>query len=129
MNKYQEALNELYKQRSERYKVYQKHKDWSKEIIEFDKVGDSLRTLQELVDEKYNNPTEEEVLKEFEELGYEISEEIRYCRPFMIIEKGYSIMISIDKKEKEYYTSLGYISLQLHKLLTKLFKAWGWFNE
>ena len=45
MNKYQEAINELYKQRAERYKVYQKHKDWSKEIKEYDKVGEALETL------------------------------------------------------------------------------------
>ena len=41
MNKhkeYQKALNELYKQRSERYNVFQKHKEWSKEIKEYDKV-------------------------------------------------------------------------------------------
>lgn len=72
--------------------------------------------------------TEQQILKKFEELGYEISEEIRYCRPHMIIEKGYSIMITIDKYEKEYYTNLGFIPMKLHQLLHELFKCWGWIK-
>ena len=61
MNKYQEALNELYKQRRKRYKVFQKHEKWNKEIKEYDKVGYCLQTLQELVDKetKYQSLEEE----------------------------------------------------------------------
>ena len=69
-NNYQEAINELYKQRSERYKVHHKHKDWNKEIIEYDKVGYSLSILQELVDEN-KQLTFEECIKEWEERGWE----------------------------------------------------------
>ena len=50
MNKYQEALGNLYKIRGETYKVYQKGKEWKEEIKKYDAVGENLHTLQELVD-------------------------------------------------------------------------------
>lgn len=129
MNKYQEyqeAINELYKQRSERYKVYQKHKDWSKEIVEFDKVGDSLRTLQELVDST-KQPTLYECIKEWEKDGWKVEEDGYFNQIYL--SKGNDGII-FDISEKNYCLFNGEnttptlnVNLKLSERLTKTLKA------
>lgn len=79
MNKHQEAINELYKQRAERYKVYQKHKDWSKEIKEYDKVGEALETLQELVDKETPKKVKAKIMSDYAKCHYVQSYEIYVC--------------------------------------------------
>lgn len=85
--------------------------------------------------------TEQDVLKDFEELGYEVA-----CNSDgeLILEQelksNYTIInrIHIEKRLQSYsksqFARLGYhvstaplwISMQEHKLLNKLFTIWGW---
>lgn len=50
MNKYQEALQNLYDKRGELIDVYNKNEQWANNIKIYDFIGHQLRTLQELVD-------------------------------------------------------------------------------
>lgn len=70
---------------------------------------------------------EQKIFKQFEELGYKVSEKLAYGRS-LIIEKGYSIVVQIYISQKKYHT-VGYIPVELHLLLHKLFEIWGWFDE
>lgn len=79
--------------------------------------------------------TEQQILKKFEELGYELK----------VSNNGYLIeffnedemsVIKISKKNKRYikvdcvyYSGFVPISFQEHQLLHELFKCWGWFDE
>lgn len=137
MNKYQEAINELYKQRAERYKVHQKHKDWSKEIKEYDKVGEALETLQELVDQT-KTPTLEEVKKEWEELGWYwhyfynengIANKYRITKYVPSRKRDgsgdYQLEIYLCNNTKTFNINFN-MDMQEYQLLTKTFKALGW---
>ena len=75
--------------------------------------------------------TEEEILKDFEKLEYEIQQNnkirlIMYC---------YDISIYIDKfeqtfgKEDTLSNEANRFDMQEHKLLHELFTCWGWLDE
>ena len=78
--------------------------------------------------------TEQEILKDFEALGYSI--ENSYNHPFVEMSKyneEYCVyeFIAIDKSEHNYgkYVRGGDvmpITMQEHKLLNELFTLWGW---
>lgn len=76
---------------------------------------------------------EEEILKEFEKLGYEI---IENCEIKLILKCGLST-IQISKLTKVYRKLIGqqqnkignFLTMQEHKLLNELFKCWGWLDE
>lgn len=95
---------------------------------------EEIDLLQELVDEKYNNPTEEEVLKEFEKLGYEwweykeqkVFEMCKYDKTNGNL--FFQGKIEIDLDDKEYWSDIQF-TIKEHQLLTKLFKVWGWVDE
>lgn len=68
--------------------------------------------------------TEEEILKDFKKLGYEVKESSDGLCLFKI--GGYKI--DIRKNARKYYAIMGtgYMSMQEHKLLYELFKCWEW---
>ena len=74
--------------------------------------------------------TEEEILKDFEELGYEVIED---CETKLILKCGLST-IQITKLTKVYRKLIGqqqniignFLTMQEHKLLHELFICWGW---
>lgn len=79
-----------------------------------------------------NKQALEEVIKEWEELGYEWSEYssvIHLCREMLTNTET----IIIKKKDYSYYKltddSLHPIDLREHQLLTKTFKALGWLED
>ena len=101
-----------------------------------------LTCIKEFLDEcepikKESKPTEEEIKKEWEALGYEWKEDKIFIT---LINQKYDKGIKIDKKLKDYKcydlfrtpTLLHtlnialFISSQEHKLLTKTFKMLGW---
>jgi homoserine trans-succinylase len=71
--------------------------------------------------------TEQEILKKFEELGYEI---VRHERRNIIFKKYGAILDVFNYTEVSYSKHWNgisiLISLQEHQLLTELFKCWGW---
>lgn len=136
-NKYQEALDNLIKiERADTFK----------------KIGlfnhTNCDTLQELVD-KEKTPTEEEIIKEWEEAGYELVND--YCTDFHFVKKiedtvydkpvyhhfviekingGRYIPYSSSKKDDNFNNRQYFIiSLQEHNLITKIFKYWSTCNE
>lgn len=75
--------------------------------------------------------TEEQVLKDFEQLGYRIKE----IMPRHIILETEFYGIQISKFFESYYCynkdqdgSAGAIRMIEHKLLHELFKIWGWIE-
>ena len=76
--------------------------------------------------------TEQEILKKFKELGYEVKN-IYDDLILTCIEKN--TIIVIDKIRKTYFArEIDVMAHQLldrkeHHLLTELFKCWGWFDE
>lgn len=72
--------------------------------------------------------TEEEVLKDFEKLGYDIIYNGQHY--IKLNNNGYMMRISkMTKKYKCYdeYSKLAIpIEIEEHKLLTELFSIWGW---
>lgn len=107
-NKYQEALNIL-KELSEPPLMKEQY---------------ALNVLQELVD-KEKPRTEQDILKDFEKLGYEV--EVRSAFIILVDKRnGYEIRIWLNDKEYSIpveYTSIG---MSEHKLLHELFKCLGW---
>ena len=78
--------------------------------------------------------TEQDILKDFEALGYAIIKNDEYC---LILVNEWNHIIEIDKTCKRYqcyyYTEYTnqfelstYIDMQEHKLLNELFALWGW---
>ncbi len=122
MNKYQEALDYVNKSVCTALSCLG---------VNDNKTKESLHTLQELVD-KEKSPTIEEVKKEWEELGYEWKETGKEILLDNNIEEK---VIRIYKSFKLYHVkALGEnyfenASFALHQLLTKTFKALGWFND
>ena len=74
---------------------------------------------------------EQQILKKFEELGYEIKKE----DTIIVITNYITTTITINLTRKYYICtgndglSFQYISFQEHQLLHELFKCWGWINE
>ena len=70
--------------------------------------------------------TEQEILKDFEKLGYFIKKETS----FITLTNEYDDVIFIDLKDKCYdkshYLHVVSITIQEHKLLNELFEVWGW---
>lgn len=74
--------------------------------------------------EYFNIPkprTEEEILNDFEDLGYHCFED----RGVLTLRKN-NVHIYIYRNDKSYRCVNYYISLQEHKLLNELFSLWGW---
>lgn len=73
--------------------------------------------------------TEEEVLKDFEKLGYDI---IYYRQHYIKLDNNNNYIIRISKCSKTYKSYEGDSKLALpieieeHKLLNELFSIWGW---
>ena len=112
MNKYQEALD---RQKNNVKKLR------DKEFVEY---REDFAILQELIDQN-KTPTEEEVLKEFEALGYKIYKEKDRIN---IIDKfDINGCIFIFPQDKTYRTNM-FMTVEIYQLLTKLFKAWGWLK-
>ena len=71
--------------------------------------------------------TEQEILDDFEELGWFIS--IKTNREIILRRNPEKYTaIWIDKLVKEYLSN-AYLSIQEHKLLNELFEVWGWYND
>lgn len=73
--------------------------------------------------------TEQEVLNDFEKLGYSIT--IKDECFLELINTNNGITIDIDFEDKEYWKENSYcytmrFTMQEHKLLTELFAIWGW---
>ena len=118
MNKYQEALNKIKEQFGCDPAYYG--------------LNCEFETLQKLVDQT-KTPTEEEIIKEWEELGYEwwynkkenVIELNKYEKTNgMILLLG---KIEIDLDDKEYWSDICF-NMKEHQLLTKTFKYLGWFE-
>ena len=81
--------------------------------------------------EPKNIRTEEEILKEFEKLGYEIQQNNK----IRLIMYWGDIQIYIDKFEQTFgkedisYKEANRFDMQEHKLLNELFKCWEWLDE
>ena len=85
--------------------------------------------------------TEEEVLKDFEKLGYKVeSNNSFYLRLGIQIDENHfdqrKILINKDSKNYSKYILLDFeedrslnITMQEHQLLNELFNLWGWINE
>ena len=76
--------------------------------------------------------TEEEILKEFEELGYEVDNDdvaliLTLQETLGAITKYITIFVS--KRRKLYVTKDGSIGMEEHKLLNELFTIWGWIEN
>ena len=89
----------------------------------FEKVGDEFIGIPV--------PTEEDIFKEFEELGYKKRNSqfhFLYLRRFnedgLIDEE-----IIINLRDKKYEKKYSFLTLQEHQLLHRLFEIWGWFDE
>lgn len=79
--------------------------------------------------------TEQEILKDFEELGYKYKIWSVKCGIIHILNKDkYPIpMLIINKEYKNYFfVESAIIDMELHKILHKLlhelFECWGWFE-
>lgn len=78
---------------------------------------------------------EQKIFKEFEELGYRFRESSINKNVIAIecFEENSNVFcknrIWITKSKKSYWVGLGNISMQVHQLLHKLFKIWGWFDD
>lgn len=68
--------------------------------------------------------TEEEILKEFENLGYVVIENNETWLELLSEEDG-DIRISICKVDRSFICDY-YLNMQEHKLLHELFECWGW---
>jgi hypothetical protein len=81
--------------------------------------------------------TEEEVLKDFEKLGYEVDNDEIALELYLHEEIGFiinNVEIFISKRKKRYIvrnlndTSQS-IGMEEHKLLNELFAIWGWIEN
>lgn len=97
---------------------------------------DSMDIFKELVNEKINNPTLEEVKKEWEKLGYEWRIPKEYPHMIWLVsdddEPKWVLHIKINTQSKKYWKRWGDLSVepftfQEHQLLTKMFRALGWY--
>ncbi len=120
MNKHQEAYNIIF---DELIPI--------PELNEIDKkrLFDSMDLLQELVDQT-KTPTLEEVKKEWEELGYfETEKGSKYS---VIRNEELNKEFTIYHNDKTYDCTKAHfkdITIKEHNLLTKTFRALGWFDE
>lgn len=87
---------------------------------------------------------EEEILKEFENLGWHLTDGyVNFVlknttkEQEILGERCYRCYISINKENKTYSATIMYflvngeykLSMQEHKLLHELFKYWGWLDD
>lgn len=70
--------------------------------------------------------TEEEILKDFEKLGYEIIENNSNWLEMLLVDENLRMMIF---KADMTYTFDDYLDMQEHKLLNELFLCYGWLDE
>lgn len=68
--------------------------------------------------------TEEEILKDFEKLGYEVKKTSTYID--LVYENDSSIIITIWLSDMTYALSSSFLDMQEHKLLNELFKCYSW---
>lgn len=83
---------------------------------------DSMAIFKELVNEKLAKPTEEEIIKEWEEKGWKIT---IYNREIEIEDTKSCVIIYIDRKDKMFWSN-HYLPFNIIQLLTKTFKWLGW---
>lgn len=80
--------------------------------------------------------TEQEVLKDFEKLGYKVNRNTNFT---IVLENNNEIELVISKVNHWYTCKITnsissrkealYIDMEEHKLLTELFTIWGWLDE
>lgn len=84
------------------------------------------------------NPTEEEVKKEWEELGYEWRIPKEYPHMIWLVNddeaEKWVLTIKINTQSKKFWKKWGDLCIEPftfeeHQLLTKTFKALGWYDE
>ena len=101
-------------------------------VDELDKVA------KYLINKNNNKPTVEEVFKEFEKLGYKNKPNEKHPHMIYLVDEDgepkWDLIICINKLSKKYWKRWGdnsfeRFTVEEHQLLTKLFKAWGWFDE
>lgn len=140
MNNIKEAIKFLYAQRSERYKVYQKHKDWKKEITAYDNFGDALRIIEEYIENTKNQKyTEEKIKEEWKSFGFTSEKYTRNGVEYLNFNRenkvnNYTEAISFNLNNRTYDASRIYstfnhaISLNpdLHILVDKTLKWLEW---
>ena len=66
--------------------------------------------------------TEQEILKDFEALGWKVSAN---TDEDLLFKDKCDYSIHIWKKEKTFMIEL-FVQLEIHKLLNELFSVWGW---
>lgn len=97
-----------------------------------EEIENDLNRLEKL-EQKEKTPTLEEVIKEWEKLGYEWSEYSSVIHLSNELLVGDETIIIINKEDYSYYRlvndSLDPIDLREHLLLTKTFKALGWLEN
>lgn len=93
---------------------------------------DSMNIFKELVDEKLAKPTEEEIIKEWEEEGFEVTySKERFEVYKQWIERKQKTSHHTSAKvviEKDFFYIVGKINKYTH-LLIKTFKALDWSDE
>ncbi len=103
-------------------------------------LEEDINILNELVIQivKENQPILEEIKKEWEELGYEWRIPKEYPHMIWIVdddeEEKWVLRIKINTQSKTYWKlwgdgSFDKFTLQEHQLLTKTFRALGWYDE
>ena len=137
MNKYQEVLNKIVKSCCPNCST-NGCKGCTIEKICNATAKQWVDTLQELVD-KTKTPTLEEVKKEWEELGYEWRTPIDYPHMIYLVDNDddelkWVLSIKINTQSKKYWKIWGdevfaSFTFEEHNLLTKTFRALGWFDE
>lgn len=129
MNKYQKALVDI---RCDTHDFIDNNYDEAFKMV----YNKQFNTLQELVNQT-KQPTLEEVKKEWEELGYEWRILNDYPHMIHLVndddEPKWILVIKINTRSKKYWKRWGDLSVEPftfeeHQLLTKTFRALGWFE-
>lgn len=82
-----------------------------------------IEWLEEQCEPK-KKPTEQDIFKEFEELGYHITKGLNSIK-FYNNKNSKKIMIWNDKT----YIANAFFTIKEHQLLHRLFEIWGWVDE
>lgn len=82
-----------------------------------------LQKLGRLEDKEEYKPTLEEVKKEWEELEWKWEEDVEIIR----LRQYFSYEIFINKEDMTYKSNIS-LNIIEHQLLTKTFRALGWFD-
>jgi hypothetical protein len=95
-------------------------------VFAADELKGSILTYQDCLNLLPAPRTEQEILKDFEKLGYFVKKDTA----FITLTNEYDNVIFIDLEDKCYdkshYIECVSITMQEHKLLNELFQCWGW---